>query len=310
MKRFDSAMFWDASDAIPFDGSKSDGTFASGVSHSFAKAFDPSAGAGKPLSPMSDFDQQPNVPAAAKRVYLPMYYEKNYQYPLVVWLHNDGFNENQVCQVMPHISDRNHLAVGIRAPQAMDESGQRFAWSLDQEGVATVSRQIDHVIAELAGQFNIHEDRVVLAGYQSGGSMAMQVALRNAGKYAAVISMGGRMDWPLAGVLEAGALEVAGQQVGCLQGKPFSILWQRAMLETGFDQPSILSDVQRVQSLGLPMEVRQYQDDDEMNTVALDDVNQWIMRHVVAGESIVSAETRCDASHDCWKSMQRTFSDN
>lgn len=305
MKRFDSAMFWDASDAMPHDGSMSgdsvsDGAFASGGSESFTNSLYPSAGAGKPLSHMSDFEQKPSVPAACKRVYVPMYYEKNYQYPLVVWLHNDGFNENQVCQVMPHISDRNHLAVGVRAPQLMDDSGQRFAWSVDRESVTVASRQIDAVIAEMVSQFNIHKDRIVLAGYQSGGSMAMQIALRQAGKYAAVISMGGQMDWSLA----------SGLQSGSLPGKPFSILWQRAMLDAGFDQQLILSDVQRVQSLGLPMELRQYQDDDEMSTVALNDVNQWIMRHVVAGEGIVSADTRCDASHDGWKSMQRTFSDN
>jgi phospholipase/carboxylesterase len=38
--------------------------------------------------------------------FLPVHYSENYQYPLLVWFHSNGFNEHQIDQVMPHISLR------------------------------------------------------------------------------------------------------------------------------------------------------------------------------------------------------------
>jgi hypothetical protein len=43
-------------------------------------------------------------------------------------------------------------------------------------------------------------------------------------------------------------------------------------------------------SIGGELEIRQYPGDDEMTTVALRDIDQWIMRRIVAGTSIRDAE--------------------
>ena len=47
-------------------------------------------------------------------LFVPMHYEPNYAYPLLVWLHGPGDDERQLQRVMPLISLRNYMAVGPR----------------------------------------------------------------------------------------------------------------------------------------------------------------------------------------------------
>ena len=55
--------------------------------------------------------------------FLPLHYTPSYEYPLVIWLHSNGFNENQIDHVMPYISLRNYVGVGIRGTKAADSIG-------------------------------------------------------------------------------------------------------------------------------------------------------------------------------------------
>src|SRR5437016_9189131 len=51
-------------------------------------------------------------------IFTPLHYERNYAYPLIVWLHGPRDNERQVAQVMPLVSMRNYIAVGPRGTVA------------------------------------------------------------------------------------------------------------------------------------------------------------------------------------------------
>ena len=124
---------------------------------------------------------------------LPLHYEPKYRYPLIVWLHNDGFNENQIDQLMPHISLRNYLAVGVRGNRAADSVGHRFDWHESSAAIELAHHRVIEAIDEAASQFSVHPDRVVLAGYRSGGTMALRIAMRDPDRFSAVASFGGRM---------------------------------------------------------------------------------------------------------------------
>ena len=73
--------------------------------------------------------------AAGRNFFLPMHYTASYQYPLIVWFHSNGFNENQIDCVMPHISLRNYVGIGIRGSQAADTMGHRFNWHSGRSAV-------------------------------------------------------------------------------------------------------------------------------------------------------------------------------
>src|SRR5215467_16357260 len=53
------------------------------------------------------------------RTFLPFGYEPNYAYPLLVFFHGHGGNEEQVLRLAPRLSRRNYICIGLRGPQAL-----------------------------------------------------------------------------------------------------------------------------------------------------------------------------------------------
>jgi hypothetical protein len=68
------------------------------------------------------------------------------------------------------------------------------------------------------------------------------------------------------------------------------MLWLWGEQNPDYRQETIREDCQLVLSTGSELEIRQYPGDDEMTTVALRDIDHWIMRRIVAGTSIGDAE--------------------
>src|SRR3954469_6387465 len=68
------------------------------------------------------------------RTFLPTGYEPNYPYPLLVFLHGHGGNEEQVLRLAPRLSRRNYIAIGLRGPQKVgtrpDGRGS-YSWGAD-----------------------------------------------------------------------------------------------------------------------------------------------------------------------------------
>ncbi len=229
--------------------------------------------------------------------FLPVHYEKSYQYPLVVWLHNDGHNENQVTQVVPHISMRNYIAVGVRGSRATDTSGHCFEWRSSQGAIQTAYENVVDAIDESQRRYSINPSRIVLAGYQSGGTMAMRIAFRDPHLFAGVVSLGGRMP-------EGRRLF---SNLEDLRNKGMPMLWQWAIHNPQFSQQNLEQDMRTSMMIGTQLEIRQYRDDDEMNTVALADANQWIMNRIVCRSPSTESTSNQPTS---WQSEPTQFSCN
>ncbi|MEM9646211.1 MAG: alpha/beta hydrolase-fold protein [Planctomycetota bacterium] len=204
---------------------------------------------------------------------LPMHYEPSYGYPLIVWLHDDGHNEHQLEQVMPHISLRNFVGVGIRGVRAADSVGHRFDWPQKQASIHAAWRRIDGVIEEAKQRFSVHDQRIILAGYGSGATMALRIALRQPNQFGGVVALGGRL--PQQGRLFG--------DLNALRERKLPLLWQWATRGGRFSSEALTSDLKALMATRCQVEVRQYTDAEEMNTVTLADINDWIMRTVVSG---------------------------
>ena len=50
-------------------------------------------------------------------LFVPMHYEPNYSYPLIVWLHGDGRDQNEMLKYMPSVSTRNYVALAVGSGQ-------------------------------------------------------------------------------------------------------------------------------------------------------------------------------------------------
>lgn len=144
---------------------------------------------------------------------------------------------------------------------------------------------------EAVERFAVNRSRIVLAGYQDGGTMALRIALRDPDRFAGVISMGGRM--PQGGI----------RNLQQLQQRRIPMLWQWALSNSGYTAANFKSDCQSVITTGSQVEVRQYPGDDEMETVALRDIDDWIMRR------LVSSSTK-SAGADRWATSPTAYSSN
>ena len=128
---------------------------------------------------------------SAKAFLLPLHYETNYDYPLLVWLHSDGYNEHQVEHVMPHISLRNYVGLGVRGVRAADAAGHRFDWPSGLTATDAAHEAVAQAVRQARERFSINSRRVVVAGYGSGGTMGLRIAMRDPHSFAGVVSLGG-----------------------------------------------------------------------------------------------------------------------
>ena len=130
-------------------------------------------------------------------------------------------------------------------------------------------------VDEAIEQFSVHPNRIVLAGYGSGGTMALRIAMRDPRRFAAAISLGGPMP--------SGRHLLS--NLGALRSRRLPMLWSWAVEGRHFRPERLKADIRQAMMIGASVEVRQYSADDEMDTVTLADVNDWIMRRVVADQS-------------------------
>jgi phospholipase/carboxylesterase len=206
--------------------------------------------------------------------FLPLHYEPNYRYPLIVWLHSNGFNENQIDHVMPHVSVRNYVAAGVRGIRAADSIGHRFDWHDSPAAVSAAEEAVSQTVGEAVQRFSIHPSRIVLAGYGVGGTMAIRIAMRAPNDFAAVVSLGGAM--PQGRHLLSNLAQ--------LRRRRMPMLWSWATSGARFDAHRLGQDIRLAMMMKASVEIRQYPTEDEMDTVALSDLNDWIMRRVVADQ--------------------------
>lgn len=223
---------------------------------------------------------------------LPLHYEPNYRYPLIVWLHNDGYNEHQVEHVMPHVSLRNYVSVGVRGVRAADSAGHCFDWSSSPAAVEAAQDAVIGAIDSAQERYSIHPQRVILAGYRSGGTMALRIALSDPVRFAGVVSLGGTMP------AEGGTLA----SLDLLRRRRLPMLWQWARQGERFEASQLEDDIRMAMLIRARVDIRQYEDDDEMNTVTLSDLNEWTMHRIVGGN--------LTDEPSCWESSEASFSNN
>ncbi len=247
---------------------------------------------GMPLSsgvfePVSRFSSRFALPARSSEpicLMAPEGYEPNYSYPLFVWLHAPQGTEREICQVMPRLSTRNYAAVGVRGPVACS---QGFDWKEQSTGHedsdihpsidSVVERSCDrvfHAIERATKHYNINEQRIFLAGYHHGGTMAARIALMFPNRFSGAISINGSLP----------------QGQGLLRcwhsAREVNLLLCIGQDATDFSPNSLCEQLPWIHTAGLSLHVRQYPVGNDLTTVMLSDMNQWIMEQVAC--SVVS----------------------
>jgi phospholipase/carboxylesterase len=202
--------------------------------------------------------------------FAPLHYEANYAYPLLVWLHGPSDDEGQLKRIMPLVSIRNYVGVSLRGSLRMEkQDGRRgYGWSQTRGDVALAEQRLFEAVELARRRYNIAPERVFLAGFDCGGTMAFRLAMNHPSRFRGVLSLcggfptGRRPLWRLA---EARRLPL--------------------FLATGRDsakykEADACEDLKLIHSAGMSISLRQYPCGHQITSLMLSDMDRWMMEQI------------------------------
>jgi phospholipase/carboxylesterase len=211
----------------------------------------------------------------AHSLFAPMHYEPNYAYPLIVWLHGDGMNERQLQRVIPLISMRNYVAVSARGTQPTADKASCYRWGTAEPDVVAAEQIVFDCVEAAKEKFNIAAQRVFLAGFQGGGTVAFQIGLRYPHRFAGVLSVEG--PFPRDGAPLASLRDIRDLPMFIAQGRESS----------HYPVQRTCDELKLFHAAGLNVTLRQYPGGDDLHPQILHDIDVWAME-IVAGVSLSS----------------------
>jgi phospholipase/carboxylesterase len=130
------------------------------------------------------------------RTFLPTGYEPNYPYPLLVFFHGHQSSEEQILSLAPRVSRRNFVCMALRGPQSLGiraDGRVGYSWGPESQCDAAVEDYVFHAVEEARRNYHIHSERIYLAGYSEGATMAYRLGIQYPDKFAGVIALNGGM---------------------------------------------------------------------------------------------------------------------
>jgi phospholipase/carboxylesterase len=204
----------------------------------------------------------------------PKHYEPNYAYPLLVWLHAPGGDERQLLRIMPTISLRNYAAVAPRGFQGGGAAlGQGFGWPQSPESIHRAAGRVLDAVQAAQGKFHVAEERVFLAGFDAGGTMAFRVAMSHPGRFAGVLSI-------------CGAFPTGHAPFGRLiQARHLPVFLAVGRDSRQFPPTEACENLRLLHAAGISVMLRQYPCGQELTEPMLRDVDRWIMEQITQAAS-------------------------
>jgi phospholipase/carboxylesterase len=206
---------------------------------------------------------------------VPEHYERNYAYPLLVWLHDSGGDERQLREIMPLVSLRNYVSLAVRGTSQADRG---FEWRETSEGILSAESRVAEAVSEARQRFSVHRGRVFLAGAGAGGTMAMRLALRAPEEYAGAASIGGCFPQghsPLARLALA---------------RRSRLLIMHCRDSINYPIKQVCDELGLFHAAGMSVTLRQYPCGDELTTQMLRDLDVWLMEQVTGSRSEVERD--------------------
>ena len=198
--------------------------------------------------------------------FVPMHYEKNYAYPLIVWLHPDGKKPDEIQRVIPQASIRNYVGIAPQAPVGNFKAG--YYWEQEADTIDIAHDSILAAIDQATARFNIASQRIFIAGCGSGGTMAFRIGLERPDLFAGVISINGPMP---------SEQKPLGQWDDC---REIPVFWAHSRKSTEFGQQQLCDQLRLLHIAGFSVTLRQYPNDECLGSKTLSDMNHWIMEMI------------------------------
>jgi phospholipase/carboxylesterase len=201
------------------------------------------------------------------RTFAPTGYEPRYPYPLIVFLHGHGGNEEQILHLAPRVSRRNYVSIGLRGPVGLGPNRQGtlgFSWG-DASHLPLIEDYLLGAIQQTRLHYHIHSERVILAGFAQGATLAYRMGLMFPDKISGVIALNGHMpreDRPLLRLPEARSLQVF---IG------------HGIANSVVPMSMVRDDRKLLYSAGMEVEMHTYATNHRLHPDMLRDINRWII---------------------------------
>lgn len=205
------------------------------------------------------------------RIFLPTGYEPNYSYPLLVFLHGQGGNEEQILRLAPFLSRRNYICIALRGPRPLGPrpDGQfAFSWGQLGRDNTLVEDYLFQALEQTQEGFRIHPERIYLAGFCEGASLAYRLGLLYSDYFAGVIAMNGCLP-------RYGAPVLRMPQIRRLR-----ILIAHGIANAVVPLSMARKDYQVLYSAGASVKLNTYPTTHRIHPDMLRDANRWVMQSI------------------------------
>jgi phospholipase/carboxylesterase len=202
------------------------------------------------------------------RTFLPVNYEPRYPYPLLVFFHGHGGNEEQILRLAPRLSRRNYISIGLRGPIALGsraDGQKRFSWG-DAASISVVEDYLIRAVEQTRLSYHVHSERIYLAGFAEGSAMAYRLGLTFPEKLGGVISLNGLMPRHNRPLLRFPAVRSLRVFIG--HGIANSII----------PLSMVRQDCRLLYTAGLDVEMNTYPTTHKLHPDMLRDINRWIIK--------------------------------
>lgn len=206
--------------------------------------------------------------------FMPTGFVSTYEYPLILFLHREGNNEQQIKKLMPHLSRRNYICTGLRGtvPMYREDGRQGFGW----DSQAGLSAQLeDYVMAAIDDSYDrlpVHADRIFLAGVGEGAAQAYRLAFSFPNKFAGVIALNSKL--PKNGPLWR-----------LNQTRKIPVFMGHGVQNQAVTMAQAKQDHRLLYTAGMDVEFKSYDTTDRLKPAMMHDIDKWIMKRILTDEA-------------------------
>jgi phospholipase/carboxylesterase len=202
------------------------------------------------------------------RTFLPTGYEPNYPYPLLVFFHGQGGNEEQILRLAPRLSRRNYICIGLRGPTALGlRADGRVGYGWGSEGLydTLLEEYVIRAVEQTRRQYHVHSERIYLAGFCEGASIAYRLGLTFPNKFGGLISLNGAMS------------RYARPRLRLPEVRQLRVLIGHGIANAVVPLTHAREDSRLLYTAGLSVRMHTYPATHRLHPDMLRDVNRWIM---------------------------------